>query len=139
MRNLFYLRGAHGFWLRSGKPEFPSPPNGVINLIHYDDAAQCVVDALLVPGKDKFSERLFLVADGVPISRQVICKAALKHPAFAGLSCPAFTGDPDVVDGKKYDVSLTKTVLKWVPNFETFAAFMEEGYKQEKLNELISA
>ena len=106
-------------------------------MIHYDDAAKCVVEALLSPGKDEYSERLFLVADGVPISRQDICKATLKHPAFAGSTCPAFTGDPDLVDGKRYDVSRVKSVLKWKPQFESYAAFMEEGYKQEVKDELI--
>jgi hypothetical protein len=29
--------------------------------------------------------------------------------------------------------------LNWTPMFESYAAFMEEGYKLEKLNDLISA
>lgn len=132
----FYLhRGAHNFWVKSGKPEFPSAPNGVINLIHYDDAALCVTSALLSSG---LTDRVFLVSDGVPISRKDICLAALKNPAYSGLSCPEFTGDAGLIDGKKYNVSRVKSELKWKPEFESFAVFMEEKYDQEKQNPLVN-
>ncbi len=110
----------------------------MINLIHYDDAASTVVNALLVPEKSGFSDRVFLVSDGVPISRKEICMAALKNPVYSGLTCPVFTGDSDLIDGKKYDVSKVKAILFWKPVFKSFAAFMEEGYKREKKDELVS-
>ena len=39
----FRNRGAHNFWLSGKVRESPSSPNGLINLIHYDDAAKAVV------------------------------------------------------------------------------------------------
>ena len=90
------------------------------------------MQALIIPEKSGFSERLFLVSDGFPISRKQICTAAIKHPEYAGLSCPEFVGDPELIDGKKYDVSRLRNVLKWNSTFESFASFMEEGYKEEK-------
>ena len=100
--------------------------------IHYDDAASCVMQALLIPEKSGFSERLFLVSDGSPISRKEICAAALKNPEYAGLPCPEFVGDCELIDGKRYDVSRVRNVLKWNSAFGSFSSFMEEGYKQEK-------
>jgi len=41
-------RGAHNFWLSDKVLESPSSPNGLINLIHYDDAAQVEVDRVLI-------------------------------------------------------------------------------------------
>ena len=57
--------GAHNFWIASGKSPFSSAPNGIINLIHYEDGADAVVK-LLQKGLRK---QLFLLTDGVPISR----------------------------------------------------------------------
>ena len=90
------------------------------------------MQALQIPEKSGFSERLFLVSDGSLISRKQICTAALKNPEYAGLTCPEFVGDSELIDGKRYDVSRVKNVLKWNPTFESFSSFMEEGYKQEK-------
>jgi len=84
------------------------------------------------------TDRVFLVSDGVPISRKDICLAALKNPAYSGLSCPEFTGDAGLIDGKKYNVSRAKSDLKWKPEFESFAVFMEEKYDQEKENPLVN-
>lgn len=129
------FRGAHNFWLKSGRSEFPSSGNGLINLIHYDDAADSVVAALLAD-RDSFSERLFIVSDGVPTSRQDIALVTSKNPLFADSTCPTFTGG-DNVDGKKYNTSRLNKILKWKPTFESFKQFMEEGYKNEKKSELL--
>ena len=39
------VRGAHNFWLSGKIQESSSAPNGLINLIHYDDAAEVVMSA----------------------------------------------------------------------------------------------
>ena len=44
----FRNRGAHNFWLSGKVLESPSSPNGLINLIHYDDAAQVEMDRVLI-------------------------------------------------------------------------------------------
>ena len=39
------VRGAHNFWLSGKIQESSSAPNGLINFIHYDDAAEVVMSA----------------------------------------------------------------------------------------------
>ena len=39
------MRGAHHFWLSGKIRESSSSPNGLINLVHYDDAAEAVMSA----------------------------------------------------------------------------------------------
>ena len=46
--SIFRNRGAHNFWLSGKVLESPSSPNGLINLIHYDDAAQVEMDRVLI-------------------------------------------------------------------------------------------
>ena len=41
-------RGAHNNWLSGKINESKSSPNGLINLIHYDDAAEAVMSAFKV-------------------------------------------------------------------------------------------
>jgi len=123
-------RGPHNFWLATGeKREFSSIPNGLINLIHYDDAASCILATLLKPLSD--AKRLFLVSDGVPISRQAICEGALKCPAYLDKNLPKFTGDPNTINGKKYDTSLICKTFEWTPKFKSFAEFMANGFDDE--------
>ena len=126
-------RGAHNFWLDGKNKEFAACPNGLINLVHYDDAAKCVLEALLkTPDQDKNSSpKLFLVSDGVPISRENICKAALKCPIYGDRCIPKFTGDENNIDGKAYDTSLAHKVLDWKPHFGSFAEFMSNHFDEE--------
>ena len=115
------------------KDSYPSIPNGLINLIHYDDAAECVITAF----DKKVKNQVFLVSDGVPISRTDICKAGLVNPDFAGKKEPKFEGDASVIDGKKYDTTKAKSELGFQAKFKDFASFMAEGYKMEKPCDLL--
>jgi len=126
-------RGAHSYWLRENsssevekecrKPnEFSSCPNGLINLIHYDDAARLLLKALLHAHES--SKKLFLASDGVPISRENICKAALRCPFYKERLMPSFTGDASTVDGKRYDISLVSKTFNWKPKYDSFENFM---------------
>ena len=130
-------RGAHNFWLSGKMSEFQSSPNGLINLIHYDDAAECVLKALLNMKKET-KEKLFLVSDGPPISRIDICKAGVKNPDYADRKIPNFLGDPDKIDGKRYDSKTARRVLGWEPKFQSFDAFMSKDYAEEKTVELLN-
>jgi len=124
-------RGAHHFWLGKGeRVTSGSRPNGLINLVHYDDGAQCVVDALLKAPQLTDDQRLLLVSDGIPISRIDICHAALKCPIYAGKVAPDFQGSGDA-DGKKCDSSLVSSVVGWKPRFVSFEGFMEKEFDQE--------
>ena len=126
------LRGAHNYWLRYEGERLtrPSRPNGLINLVHYDDAARCAVDVFLKVPSLTGSERLFVVSDGVAISRADICAAALKCKTYSNNVSPDFQGGPGV-DGKRCDTSSVTNVIGWKPLFQTFAGFMENQYEDE--------
>jgi len=123
-------RGPHNYWLSGKASEFSSRANGLINLIHYDDAANCILKVLLKLPMVEGDKRLFLVSDGVPVSRMNICKAALKCPVYTGKVLPAFTGDKSV-DGKMYDTSLVRRTFEWEPSFKSFEDFMENHCDDE--------
>jgi len=127
-------RGAHNFWLGDKAKDFTSNPNGLINLIHYDDAARCVITALLKSSglKTQTSKKLlFLASDGVPISRENICHAALKCPFYKEKIMPTFSGEKSLVDGKRYDTSKIRQELEWKPIFTSFEDFMSAHYDEE--------
>ena len=108
--------GPHNYWSRGG--QFPSKPHGLINLLHYEDAAQAVVKCLEEPLKVR--GELFLVSDGSPVSRQEIVSAA-------GVASKAqFTGPSDLVDGKKYNSAKIRNTLGWQPNYPSFRQFCEK-------------
>jgi len=117
--------GAHNFWAKGGA--FPSKPAGLINLVHYADAASAVVLALQNP--PKVSGQSLLVADGAPMTRQAILDAALKHPHFKENKIEvAFTGG-EGVDGKVYDCTKVRKLLSWKPSYASFKEFMDLGAK----------
>ena len=119
-------RGPHNFWLTSDKG-VSGGPNGLINMLHYDDAAAACLAALkagpgVVNGKD------FLISDGNPISRKGICESALKNKMYERYSMPEFRGsdDPLMALGKVYDGSASNKALNWKPRYESFDAFMTQ-------------
>ena len=116
--------GAHNYWCGGGPKEFPSKPEGLINLLHYEDAAEAVVACLEAP--DQVRGQVFLVADGSPVSRKDIAAAAALHPRYRDSSGGvSFTGGQGV-DGKKYKCDKIRTTLGWKPKYERFANFMKE-------------
>jgi len=116
-------RGPHNFWCSGETTEFSSKPNGLINLIHYDDAAELLVKCLQNPSK--ISGETFLVSDGSPISRADIVAAASSHPMYSSCSGNVrFTGGDDV-DGKKYNSDKIRNALGWCQNYKSFADFMK--------------
>ena len=118
-------RGAHNFWLMGGKPEVGGRSDGLVNLLHYDDAAGSVVAALQVSNPmESINGKTFLVSDGNPLTRQQICESSLKSKRYAGMKIPVFTGTNDDPIGKLYDGSYTNKVLKWKPRYPSFDEFM---------------
>jgi hypothetical protein len=111
-------RGAHNYWLTQDEVEQRS--DGLINQVHYRDAADCTVAALLFgsPGA------LYVAADDKPLTREQICVEACRGlPNYAGCSVPAFTGADGGV-GKVIDSSRTRNALNWQPKYPTFGAFV---------------
>jgi len=130
-------QGPHNFWLKSGRGEFSSMPNGFINLIHYDDAARVVVAALLSPKSVRREGKLYLVSDGTPITRKDICLATIQCPDYKDCKVPRFTGGEDQVDGKKYNSSKIYKDLIWAPKFQSYEKFMAEKYNEEVKSDLL--
>jgi len=111
--------GAHHFYARGG--EFNVKPDGLINLVSYEDAAAAVLAAL--NQAEKAGGKVFLTADGVPVSRKDILTATLNSTPYKGSPEVTFTGG-EGVDGKKYDTSRIRDVLGWSPSQPSFVEFM---------------
>lgn len=120
-------RGAHGYWFsdKTAGKEIQGPADGIINLLHYDDAAAACI-AAIVQGSyaaDTIQKQIFLISDGNPTTRQGICESSKKHPLFAMKAMPKFSATSDN-KGKIYDGSHSNRVLKWVPKYPSFDKFM---------------
>jgi len=118
-------RGPHNFWMTSGKP-VKGGKDGIINLLHYDDAAGACLAAIKA-GPKVCSGKAFLISDGHPMSRLQICQSALKAAAYSDCSPPEFEeGEQQLLAlGKVYDGSASNRALNWRPKYESFDAFME--------------
>lgn len=126
MAGLYDLqRGPHNYWITSEKG-IPSSPDGIINMLHYDDAASACLAALKA-GPTVCKGKCFLISDGHPSTRNEICQSALKASAYKGYGMPKFTGgDDQPVDlGKVYNGSASNAALKWSPKNKSFEQFME--------------
>ncbi|CAJ1938234.1 unnamed protein product [Cylindrotheca closterium] len=118
-------RGAHNFWLTSGK-DVSGRADGIINQLHYDDAARAVL-AGLSAGPSAVTGNVFLISDGHPLTREQICESALKNKHFSGYELPKFLGTNEDPVGKIYDGSASNKALKWDPVYQSFGAFMVSG------------
>jgi len=120
-------RGGHAYFMNAGVVR--GNEAGLINLVHYDDAAAAVISALDC-GSSARSE-LVLISDGTPMTRRAIVEAAHKSTAYAGTAMPTFesqasgaasTGRSGL--GKVYNINHAKQLLKWQPKWLSFGAFM---------------
>jgi nucleoside-diphosphate-sugar epimerase len=115
-------RGAHNFWL--GKEEVAGRGDGIINLLHYDDAAGSVIAALQVSDPIVVRGQTFLISDGHPLTRQQICVSTIQSSKYQTMSIPKFTGNDNDPMGKIYDGSATNAALNWKPRYPSFDEFM---------------
>ena len=115
-------RGAHSFWLNSGK-DVNGREDGLINLLHYDDAAGSALAALKV-GSSVVKGRTFLISDSHPQTRKQICESALKAKLFKDKKMPKFLGKETDPIGKIYDGRVSEEVLQWAPRYSIFDEFM---------------
>lgn len=119
-------RGPHTFWLNRGS--VTGPPDGMLNMVHYRDAAKAVVAVLKVTSEnnqeDKQDRRVYLASAERSLSRRDLCEAALKHPKFSEFDPPVY-GDDAPGAARKYDNSWTRKTTGWKPEFECFDEFME--------------
>ena len=115
-------RGAHNYWLESGK-DIQGRPDGIINLLHYDDAASACM-AAIEAGPDVVAGKAFLISDSHPTTRLGICESAIKAAKYADKTIPPIVGGDDMPRGKIYDGSWSDATLKWKPSYESFDKFM---------------
>jgi len=118
-------RGAHNFFL--SKDEISRRPDGVLNTLHYDDAAGACLAALIRGSSSGVSirKRTFLISDGHPSTRLGVCESSVKSKIYAGKKIPTFNtmpGDTDI--GKTYNGSASNKELDWKPRYQSFDAFM---------------
>ena len=124
MAGLYTLeRGAHSYWLGSGN-DLKGREEGIINLLHYDDAAGACVAALMVDPPSSISGKVFLISDGNWTTRKGICESALKATRYSGKTMPKFLGGPNDALGKIYDGTASNIALKWKPVHSSFDEFM---------------
>ena len=128
-------RGAHMFFLKS--PELKSGADGLVNLVHYEDAASAVAAALVaqLEGRTEGGE-VFLATDGVPISRKDMVDVCLGSPKYEG-AMPAFAAD-DTSVGKRMDNPKTRERLGWEPKHASFAEFVVAGAPDSFSNKKIT-
>ena len=124
-------RGMHSYWWSKAAEAaggvVPGDAEGLVNTLHYDDAASAVVAAL----QAKDGPATYLVADDAPSARGAIVAAATAlpmEPFSGGGPVPRFAGPDDGSGrgtGKTYDTALTRRLLSWAPEHATFPRFCE--------------
>jgi len=118
--------GPHAYWLKVGVVK--GRPDGLINFVHYDDAAAAAALALRAEGQQG---KVFVVADGVPVTRAEICESAVKARPFVGSAAPVFEAPPEgeytlggAGSGKVLDARRAREALRWTPRHASFPEFM---------------
>ena len=115
-------------------------PQGLINLLSYEDAADIVVSALIAGRPEpnplenptagqKIKGHIFLACDDQPTTRHDICEVALGHPFHGWKKMPQFemTGQCRDQSGAKrlYDSSSTREALGWQPKWASFEEYFD--------------
>jgi hypothetical protein len=122
-------RGAHMYFLKV--QTVPRWGDSLINLIHYEDAAD--LSCKILEGSPKNGEQatyrgeVFLGCDSHPISFQNMMDATFLSGEYKG-QCK-FTGEEKEFKGKEASNDLTRRTLDWAPKHESYQAFMKQGAK----------
>ena len=131
-------RGPHNYWLTSHKKDtIASTSHGMVNLLHYEDAANACFQALLQLGSTSSSspppppqQKVLLISDGVPITRYQICQYAKMARYYQNCTIPQFVVEtstdekhPDAY-GKVYNGSYSNQILQWQPKYPSFQQYM---------------
>jgi nucleoside-diphosphate-sugar epimerase len=116
-------RGPHRVYLRT--PTSPRRPDGLISLIHYDDAAGLCVRALL-RGR---AGAIYLGCDDQPITRQELAQATACSRRYRTAAGPppvcSFTGS-EGPRGRRCDNTWTRQALGWEPTHRRFLDWLED-------------
>jgi len=110
-------RGAHKYFIKTSSLD--SRADALVNLIHYEDAADLCFAAMTKGAKS----HIYLGTDGVPITREAIARVSVESGVYgADAAAPAFT-KTDGPLGRAMSNSRTKTELDWSPRYESFESF----------------
>jgi len=116
-------RGAHNYWLEKCPDGVAGREDGIVNLLHYDDAASACAAALRV-GAAVTARKTFLISDGNPTTRKGICESALQSKRYSDFSMPTFLGPAHGLKGKVYDGTKSNEILNWKATYISFDEFM---------------
>ena len=115
-------RGPHRVYLRTRTS--PRRPEGLISLIHYDDAADLCVRALTLGD----AGAIYLGCDDQPITRQELAQAVVRSPRYRNGKEPPqacrFTGTEGPL-GRRCDSTWTRQALGWEPTHRRFLDWIE--------------
>lgn len=116
--------GPHAYWLKVGVVK--GNLEGLINLVHYDDAASAAVAALAQ--EPAAGGRVFVIADGEPVTRKEICESTLASKRFGDATGPRYEQTPEGEmggkNGKRLLAARARAELGWRPRFASFPKFM---------------
>jgi nucleoside-diphosphate-sugar epimerase len=116
-------RGPHRVYLRT--PTSPRRPDGLISLIHYDDAADLCVRAL----NRGHAGAVYLGCDDQAIRRQELMQATVRSPRYRTAKGPPqacrFTGVEGPI-GRRCDSTWTRQALDWEPTHRRFLDWIDE-------------
>ncbi len=116
-------RGPHRAYLRTRTS--PRRPDGLVSLIHYDDAAELCVRASNL-GR---AGAIYLGCDDQPITRQELVRAVVRSPRYRSAKEPPqacqFTG-ADGPLGRRCDSTWTRQALGWEPTHRRFLDWIDD-------------
>jgi nucleoside-diphosphate-sugar epimerase len=116
-------RGPHRAYLRARSS--PRRPDGLLSLIHYDDAASLCVAALSggQPGE------IYLGCDDQPLTRQELVEAVVRSQRYRIADGPPepcrFTGVEGPL-GRRCDSRWTRQALGWEPTHRRFLDWVDD-------------
>ncbi|XP_020584802.1 uncharacterized protein LOC110027634 isoform X2 [Phalaenopsis equestris] len=110
-------RGAHFYYLKKGTVDIH--PDGILNLIHYEDAASLAIAIM----KKKLRSRIFLGCDNDPMSRGELMDCVNQSGKFSE-RFQGFTGNSDK-QTKRTNNSKTRAEIGWEPKYSRFSDFLQ--------------
>lgn len=115
-------RGPHTYWLKSQSPTpIDGSSDGLINMIHYEDAASACIQALANFHNNDM--KVYLACDDKPVTRKEICESALASGIFPEHRMPTFKSEFGP-RGKVCNGALTRKALNWAPRYTSFTSYM---------------
>jgi nucleoside-diphosphate-sugar epimerase len=90
----------------------PSRADGVLNLLHYSDAAAAAVAALRAGATARGAA--YIACHGVPVTHEPMMRAALATGLFPDGAMPRFRGDAAAPRGRRMRCAAMHAALGWV-------------------------